>query len=83
MERRKKMALRYKFQTNRGVTDRRMLIPESPEEKLRGETYGEDMIEWLHKSEQANIAAEVTRQQEADSTVEFVKMWHEPVKEKK
>lgn len=76
------MPVRYMFQTNRGVTQRRMLIPENPKEKLRGETYSQEMIDWLHNTEQQNIAAEVQRQQQQDSTVEFVKLWAEPVKGK-
>lgn len=72
------MAVRYAFETNRGVTQRRMLIPENPGEKLRGETFDADMIDWLHKTEQANIAAEIARQQAADTTVEFVRYWVEP-----
>jgi hypothetical protein len=71
------MAVRYKFQTNKGIVERRMLIPEGPEEKLRGQTYNEDMIEWLHNTEQTNIMAEVERQKSADSTVEFVRLWAE------
>lgn len=53
------MAVRYKYEVvdSNGVTeqrDMRMLIPESPEEELRGETYDEEMIKWLHQSEQQN-----------------------------
>lgn len=37
------------------VVVRKVQIPESPEEELRGETYDQDMIDWHHRSEQEHI----------------------------
>lgn len=58
------MAVRYayKIKYEGGGTEtvnRRMVIPESPDEKLRGETYDQDQIDWLHQTEQENIAAQI------------------------
>lgn len=58
------MAVRYayKIKYEGGGTEtvnRRMVIPESSDEKLRGETYDQDQIDWLHKTEQDNIANQI------------------------
>src|ERR1700753_3431285 len=34
---------------------RKVQIPESPDEELRGETYDQEMIDWHHRSEQEHI----------------------------
>lgn len=38
-----------------GTLVRKMVIPESPEEKLRGEEFSQEMIDWLHQSEKQHI----------------------------
>lgn len=40
-----------------GTLVRKLVIPESPDEKLRGEQYNQEMIDWLHQSEKEHIKA--------------------------
>jgi len=82
------MAVRYSFEAIQDgetrVVQRRLLIPESPEENLRGDTYDQDNIDLLHESEQGNIAAEVGRltrlaTSEGKGEVTLGKVWYDTV----
>ena len=58
------MAVRYRYTTSQGtVVDRRLIIPSSPDEELRGELYAQEDIDWLHRSEQDQIAQAIVRAQ--------------------
>lgn len=40
-----------------GAIIRKLAIPENTEEELRGSTYSQEDIDWLHNSERQNIVA--------------------------
>jgi hypothetical protein len=56
-----------------GTLVRKLAIPESPDEELRGEKYSQEMIDWLHNSERAHIV----RTLPTDS--QLTKVWTEKV----
>lgn len=56
-----------------GTIVRKLAIPESPDEELRGEKYAQEQIDWLHNSERTHIAR--TLPQNATLT----KVWTEKV----
>lgn len=73
------MAVHYMFETNTGVHERRLQIPESPTEEVHGETHDEENIAWLHNSEKQNIS-DLVELGSAQFGNKLVKVWTEKVK---
>lgn len=75
------MPVHYAFKTNEGVTHRRLQIPESPDENLRGENYDQEDIDWLHEGEKENTVRDFRRQQarrtEDQEPLVLEEMWTE------
>ena len=61
------------FMREDGTLVRKVVIPESPDEDLRGEQYGQEVIDWLHASEKQHIKGNMP-----DGAV-LVKVWTERV----
>lgn len=65
--------VRAGFMRADGTLVRKLVIPESPDEELRGEKYDQDMINWLNESEKQHIKNNMP-----DGSV-LVKVWTERV----
>lgn len=71
------MTVQYRFQTSAGIHEMRTRIPESTGEELRGHFYDAAMIEWLHRTEQANILARCDRMKSLFPELELGEVWTE------